>query len=241
MNPVRILSVGGHSRELGPDHVIEALFTTISCRLEPQGRGTRFPAVTDDLYSGYLQPARAPDALRELQEIEAALHKIPVRDVVWNLAGSRPDDAHEPVNHHAANAFEYFVDPHGQPMISGLRDAVLECLNTTHVLRLAYPKEGRDGTLAGLVFALLGVAWMSGGRAWFPNWCVHPIGRPSAKMPIWTFGMDLVLLGAGIMLAYLSPGLRDWFRRHPPALVAVALIAPIAWLVICARAGFLPD
>jgi hypothetical protein len=33
----------------------------------------------------------------------------------------------------------------------------------------------------------------------------------------------------------------DWFRRRPWALIAVALTAVIGWLVVCARAGFLPD
>ena len=89
---MRILSVGGRSRDLGPEHVVEAMFTTISCRLEPQGRGTRFPALMDDLYAGYLKPGRAAEVLWELQKVEADLRKVPVRDVVWSLANFRQDD-----------------------------------------------------------------------------------------------------------------------------------------------------
>jgi hypothetical protein len=60
-------------------------------------------------------------------------------------------------------------------------------------------------------------------------------------LPIWTFGMDFVMLGAGIMIAAAFPGVYDWFRRRPPALAVVASAAVLGWLAICARAGFLPD
>jgi hypothetical protein len=53
--------------------------------------------------------------------------------------------------------------------------------------------------------------------------------------------MDLILIGAAISIAAAFPGMSDWFRRHPGALVAVAIILPIVWLAICAYAGFLPD
>jgi 2,3-bisphosphoglycerate-dependent phosphoglycerate mutase len=241
MRIVKTVSVGGQSRELAPEHVMDALFTTISCRLEPQGRGTRFPAVMDDLYSGYLQPGRAPKALQELQEIEAALQKVPIDRVVWSLQKMHCDDSREPVNHHAGSSFEYFVDQDGQPLIWRLRDAVQECLSRGRVLRLVHDKEAVQGTLYGLFCALLGVGWMLAGRAWFPNWNLQRAGMTNAKMPLWTFGMYLVMTGAGLMIAFACPGVRDWFRRHQPVFMAVVLILPIVWLVICARAGYLPD
>jgi hypothetical protein len=241
MSSFKILSVGGHSRELAPEHVIDALFTTIGCRLEPRGRGTRFPAVMEDLSSGYVTPVRATEALRELQEIEAALRQIPARDVVWSLAAFHKDDATEPVNHRAANALDYFVDTDGQPLISRLRDGLQECLNTAEILRLHYRKEARDGLLGGLFLVMPGVAWLLLGRAFFPDWYIAPLYNHAAKMPIWTFGMDLVILGVAFMIAQMFPGIRDWFRRHQAALMAVVIIAPIAWLAVCWYAGFLPD
>jgi bacteriorhodopsin len=33
----------------------------------------------------------------------------------------------------------------------------------------------------------------------------------------------------------------DWFIRYPLALIGVAMVAVIGWLVICSSAGFLPD
>jgi hypothetical protein len=241
MRMVKTVSVGGDSSELAPQHVMDALFTTISCRLEPQGRGTRFPAIMDDLYSGYLRPGSAAKALQELREIEAALRKVPVDRVVWSLQMMQCDDSQEPVNHHAGDSFEYFIDQHGHPLISRLREAVQECMNTSRVLRLVSGKEGVQGTLYGLFCALLGVGWMVIGRTWFPHWHLQRIGMNSATMPLWTFGMDLVMAGVGLMIAFACPGVRDWFRRHQAVFMAVVLSAPIVWLVICARAGYLPD
>jgi 2,3-bisphosphoglycerate-dependent phosphoglycerate mutase len=238
---MKLLSIGGSSRELGPERVVEAMFTTVSCRLEANGRGTRFPAVMEDLYSGYLKPGRALDALRELDEIESALRKIPVSDVVWSLADlRRGDDAKEVVNHQAANVFEYFVDVDGQPLISRLRSGIQDCLNSSQVLRLAYPNEGRHYLLYGSFLALVGGAWMLLGRSLVPGWIVTRSYNRKAGIPVWTFGMDFVLLGVGLIAATF-PGVRDWFRRHPPALSGIAIAAVIAWLVVCARAGFLPD
>jgi 2,3-bisphosphoglycerate-dependent phosphoglycerate mutase len=241
MTRSKTLYVGGNSRELGPERVIEAMFTTVSCRLEPHGRGTRFPAVMDDLYSGYLTPARAPAALHELQLIEDGLRKIPVSDVVWSLMDlRRGDDANEAVNHHAGNAFEYFVDVDGRPLMSRLADAVQECLTTAKVLRLAVPGEGRIGLMYGLVVAALGFGWMFLGRALIPGWSLKTL-TGTGSIPIWTFGMDLVMAGAAIMTAMGFPSVYDWFRRRSWALISVAIIAVIGWLVVCARAGFLPD
>jgi hypothetical protein len=238
---IKILSIGERARELGSDLVLEAMFTTISCRLEPRGKGTRFPTVMDDLYSGYLAPSRAKDALRELREIETALREVPVSQVIWSLQNLRGgDDPDQPVQHRAANLLEYFVDVDGHPLIARLQDGVQECLSTSQVLRLAFPTESRDGLLGGLFFVVLGVAWMFLGRAFVPAWVLVSHAGKGA-IPLWTVGMDFVMLGVAIMIAAVFPGVRDWFRRHPLALIAVAITGVLGWLVVCARAGFLPD
>lgn len=238
MEHPRILSVGDRSGELAPEEVVEAMFTTISCRMEPRGRGTRFPAVMDDLYSGYVTPSRAPEVLRELQEIESALRAIPVNEVVWALAVSRRDDADLAVNHGAANAFDYFSDDHGRPLLSRLREALAECQAEGQVLYLRDPAEARVGWVGGVLCVGAGVAWMLIGHAYLRDWCLR---RGTAKLPVWTIGMDFVMVGFGLMIALTSLRARDWFRRHPATLMMIVLSAPIAWLLVCWRAGFLPD
>lgn len=238
----RIVTIGKTSRELAPEETVEAMFTTIGCRLEPQGRGTRFPVVMDEVYAGYLTPARAADALKELDEIEACLRGIPVTHIVWSLADlRRRDDTGEAVNHKASNAFDYFIDVDGRPLLARLRDGVQECLNSQQPLRLGEPKETRNGMIVGSALTLAGLAWMQVGHALIPGWSIGWLGSSTARLPVWTFGMDLVMLGAGFLIAAPLPGLSDWFRRRPAALSTVAIVAVIAWLVVCARAGFLPD
>jgi len=238
MDHPKILSVGNRSGELAPEAVVEAMFATISCRMEPRGRGTRFPAVMEDLYSGYVTPRRALEVLRELQEIEPALRAIPVSQVVWDFAASRRDDAHEAVNHAAANALDYFVDGSGLPLLFRLREGLQECLAHRQVLNLRDPKESRLGVVYGSSCIVAGVMWMLLGHAYFREWCLR---RGTASLPLWTIGMDLVMVGVGMMIALTSPAVRDWFRRHQAVLMTIVLSAPIVWLVVCWRAGFLPD
>jgi len=238
MDHPKILSVGDRARELAPEAVVEAMFTTISCRMEPRGRGTRFPAVMVDLYSGYVTPRRAPEVLRELQEIEPALRAIPVSQVVWSLSVSPSDEAHAVVNYAAANALDYFVDGRGRPLLFQLREGLQECLAHSQVLYLRDPKESRQGFVYGSLCIGAGVTWMLLGHAYFRDWCLR---RGTASLPVWTIGMDLVMVGLGMMIALTSPAIRDWFRRHQAVLMTIVLSAPIIWLVVCWRAGFLPD
>jgi Immunity protein 70 len=240
---LKVLTVGEDSRELASERVIQAMFTTIGCRLEPQGRGTRFATAMGDLYSGYLTPTRAPAALRDLQEIEAALRQIPVSDVVWSLSDlRRGDDANEPVNHRATNAFDYFVDIDGRPLISRLRDGVEDCLNRSQVLRVTHPHESRAGVLAGLSMVVLGLAWMILGHTWVPGWVLaRRTSTGKVGIPIWTFGMDVGMVGVAFMIVAIFPGVYDWFRRRPAASITVVISAVLGWLVICAVADFLPD
>jgi hypothetical protein len=238
MANLRILSVGTQSRELATDEVVEAMFTTISCRLEARGSGTRFPAVMEDLHSGYVKPERAAVVLRELDDIEPSLRAIPVSQVVWGLNVAPRDDAGEVVNRGAQNAFDYFVDGSGQPLLERLRAGLQECLARGEVLYLRDPWEARVGLVGGSVCVVAGIAWMFLGHSYFREWCLR---RGTARLPIWTVGMDLVMIGIGVMIALMSPGLRDWFRRHPSVLMTIVLSAPIGWLVVCWRAGFLPD
>jgi 2,3-bisphosphoglycerate-dependent phosphoglycerate mutase len=238
----RTLTIGKSSRELAPDRAVEAMFTTIGCRLEPQGRGTRFPAVMDDLYAGYLTPARAPGALKELDEIEACLRTIPITQVICSLADlRRGGDSDEGVNHRASNVFDYFIDVDGRPLTSRLRDGVQECLNSQQPMRLGYPGETRNSMVVGAALTFLGFAWLFLGHTLIPGWTIGWAGNPKSRLPVWTFGMDFVMLGIGILIAAPLPGLSDWFRRRPAVLGTVAIVAVIAWLIICACVGFLPD
>jgi hypothetical protein len=113
--------------KIAPDHVLRALFATISYRLEPDGWATRFPAVLDHLQQGSLDASRIDQALTELAQIEAELKSLPARRVVWSLDDLRVlNDSKQPVNHRAQNIFEYFVARDGTPVVNKLREIVVE-------------------------------------------------------------------------------------------------------------------
>src|SRR5215470_4756251 len=101
--------------ELGPKTMLEALFATITYRLEPDGRGSRFPMVMKRLYSGRLRPSEIPGAVRELEAIESELTGLPADRAIWSLSDlRRRDDRELPVNHRATNVRDYFVGADGR-------------------------------------------------------------------------------------------------------------------------------
>src|ERR1039458_6263002 len=119
----KLLRVGSETFDLGPPVVMEGLFATISYRLEPSGRGSRFPTVMARLYEGRLNPSSAPAASRALEEIEAGLALLPLGSVVWSLADlRRRDDSQLPVNRSAKNVCDYFVAGDGRSLVSVLRN-----------------------------------------------------------------------------------------------------------------------
>ena len=239
---LKSISVGAIAKPLAEKHVLDALFTTITRRLEPGGRGTRFPLLMDHLYWGRLQPAQARDALRELAEVEDDLRNTPLRDIIWNPLDSRPhDDAHEPVNRHAENVLEYFTDVNDRPLIARLRDSVEECRLTGQQLRITLiPSPSRE-LPAGITTASFGAAWMAFGRTVVPRWKLYRSYNSHSAIPVWTFGMDFVMIGGALMIAGVSPATRAWFSTRPVLLFALILAAIVGWLAVCYKAGFLSD
>lgn len=96
-------------------------------------------------------------------------------------------------------------------------------------------------TIAGLILAAIGAVWMWLGRLLIPGWVIPNLYEKSGGLPIWTLGMYVVLMGAGIALAALFPRMGGWFGERPFALVGVAMAAVVGWLIVCAQMGFLAN
>ena len=239
---IQFLKVGADSRALAEQSVIEGLFNTITCTLEPGGRGSRFPAAMERLCQGSLNPSEAPAALRELQEIEEAMRKTPVAAVAWKPGDPRRgDDPARPANHQAANAFEYFIDVDGRPLITRLQEGVHQSIINEQALRYEAPGETFKVICIGLVGVALGVAWMWLGHKFLPRLTISKGYARGHGIPVWTFGMYLVMFGAVLSITAPLPALRDWFFRRPWMVLALTIAAVIGWLAICGLAGFLPD
>jgi hypothetical protein len=238
---LKIMSVGARAEPLCEERVLEALFATISNRLETSAK-TRFPILRGQLYWGRIQPAQAEEALRELLAVEEGLRNCPIRDVVWGTRDTaKGEESGAIFNTHAANALNYFVNVESRPLIAILQSGVQECGRLGRPLRITYGSDRRQEFLVGGVFFLLGAMWMWAGRAFVPGWVIAKSYAPRSGIPIWTFGMYLVLAGAAFVIGAISPAIRDCFADRPVLLFALVIAAIVGWLVVCANAGFLPD
>lgn len=98
------LHVGDLTWRVGSPDLLHAFFSTITVRLEPQGWGTRFPALMNELYQGELTPGRVETALSELLLARRELSFLPAARMVWDaddpdapsprgaaMAGGAPD------------------------------------------------------------------------------------------------------------------------------------------------------
>ncbi len=239
---LKSISVGANTEPLAEHSVFDALFATITRRLEPAGRASRFPVLMDHLYWGRMTSAQAVEALQELGEVEDGLRNVPVRDIIWSLVDSRPhDDTYEHVNRYADNVLEYFTDVNDRPLIARLRDSVEQCRRTAQPLRIVViPVASKDFPF-GIAGVSFGSAWMILGRTLVPRWRLYKSYGSHSGIPVWTLGMDFVMIGAGLTIVTISPGTRAWFSTRPVLLFALIVAGIIVWFVACANIGFLRD
>ena len=69
----------------GSTEFVHAFFSTISFNLEPNGWGTRFPAIMVELYQGELRKVSAQSAISELKLIKQEFEKLSPSNVVWDI------------------------------------------------------------------------------------------------------------------------------------------------------------
>lgn len=219
---------------IDPARAVEGLFATITYRLEPGGRGSRYPMVMNRLYSGRLDPAEAPAALRELAEIETGLLALAPHHVVWSFTDLRRlDDRTFPVNHAALNVRDYFVTTDGRPLLQALRDAVLLGQDRKEALELATRESAGN---AGAAWTLLagGFLWTIIGYLLFPNWVFTSIYEHSEHkggLLIWPAGLVAFAAGMVGLITMRYPAIGEWFQRKAWFTVALLLVVGMyVWL-----------
>ncbi|MDP9992807.1 hypothetical protein J2W28_003253 [Variovorax boronicumulans] len=132
------VTVGSITNDLGAPSFVHSFFSTISAHCEPDGWGSRFPHLMNELYQGRLPHGNALLALDELRLAKAALDKLPPSAVVWDIENRQ---ARPPWGSNIASNItslgNYFVTSAGRGMFDVLeqvlvasaeerRDAVLQ-------------------------------------------------------------------------------------------------------------------
>jgi len=117
------LTVENTVLRLSEDDVLASFFSTVSYRLEPEGWGTRFPALMDDLYLGHLPTERLAEAASELATVREELTRLPASEVIADY-----DDperaAFPPPESREAPAGEYFRSHDGRELLTVLEGGV---------------------------------------------------------------------------------------------------------------------
>lgn len=228
-------SVGDWSAELAPAHVLDALFATISYRLEPNGWASRFPAVLEHLQAGRIDPDRADQALLELQCVARELATLPSDRVVWDLRDlRRRDDASEAVNRQAPSAHAYFVSADRLPLLDVLKGAMEQSRAAGKPLIVT--SSHRQAMLGrGLVAVGLGTAWTILVHRYFPDLVFVPEGASSRMHHgplVWPVGLLIAGGGALIAVAAHLPTWSVWARQHAAVLsvIGVALALAFVWI-----------
>lgn len=120
------LRVGSNVWPVGTGDFFHSFFSTISVRLEPEGWGTRFPAVMHELYRGRLEGGEpAERALSELEQIRSELAAFPPSEVVWDAEDrSKQPPWGDDISDDITDLSNYFVTEDGRDLFEVLDEAV---------------------------------------------------------------------------------------------------------------------
>lgn len=123
------LTVGNRYWSIGTPDFFGAFFDTVAVRLEAGVRGSQFPLLARDLYSGRLGPSGARDALLEVERIRAGLAAHPPEDVVWDAdERDRRPPWGDRISPDITDLSTYFVTDDGADLLDVLAEALTESL-----------------------------------------------------------------------------------------------------------------
>lgn len=111
--------------EVGSSALLHSFFSTISFHLEPEGWGTRFPELMNELYRGKLEPSAASKTLSDAQSIKAELARLPVDRVVWDIENVH---AKPPWGDYVDASVKSLADYHITSTRRVLMDLLIECV-----------------------------------------------------------------------------------------------------------------
>jgi hypothetical protein len=117
--------IGNSFSEIGSGDFLHSFFSTISFHLEPNGWGTRFPWLMNELYQGELKYDKSGSALIDAMLIKEELKACSPSKVVWDFDNpvSKP-----PWGDYADKAVTDLSNYHITSTDRVLMDLLIECL-----------------------------------------------------------------------------------------------------------------
>ena len=112
------IRITGNIGELGAGSLVHAVFSTISSRLEPNGWGSRFPELVNELYQGRLPAEKVEKALNDVRTIREELKEYSPDQVVWDI--EKPDALPpwgDDISPHIDSLANYFVTSTGRDLL----------------------------------------------------------------------------------------------------------------------------
>lgn len=77
--------VGSNIWPIGSQKFLYSFFSTCAVRLEPDGWGSRFPALQESLYKGALPATKVPMFKAEMERVREELKEFKPSEVVWDF------------------------------------------------------------------------------------------------------------------------------------------------------------
>lgn len=117
------IELGSAIEEIGAPDFFHAFFSTISGNLEPDGWGSRFPALINELYRGELAQRDASLALTELEIVRRELAGLPVDRLIWDIEDrTRAPPWGNRIAETITDLSNYFVTSTGRDLIDALHE-----------------------------------------------------------------------------------------------------------------------
>ena len=105
---------------------LHSFFSTISYHLEPNGWGTKYPKLLNDLYYKKLNCSDIPEAIREVEEIREKLVELEPLQMIWDIEDlSKQPPWGKNISHDITNLSNYFKTSDGRDLF----DLLLKALN----------------------------------------------------------------------------------------------------------------
>lgn len=120
--------VGGIIDEIGTSDFLHAFFSTISFHLEPDGWGTRYPELMNELYQGRLEQKAADKVRNDVLEIRERLKAFPPSEVIWDIGNpaAKPPWADD-ISTDITDLSNFFVTSTGRDVF----EVLIECLEAS--------------------------------------------------------------------------------------------------------------